>query len=125
MRGHHGSALSHINSGVKILSEVEFTDDGEQRHGALTTSPHPFVDFQELEILFNRLDAQAAQACQRFLLLTPSPYEQRPSFFLSCYMFFPPLSTKSRSSSLTALQMIGTRPMLLKKHPRDIRKGFG
>lgn len=81
LRGHHGSAVSHVTSGVKILSEVEFNDDGEQHHGVLTTSSHPFVDFQELEILFNRLDAQTAQ-------------------------------------------MMGTRPMLLKKCPRDMEKGF-
>lgn len=75
---------------------MEFSDDGEQRHGALTTSPHPFVDFQELEILFNRLDAQATQACQRFLLSIPKPYEQRPSFFLSSYiLFFPSVYKKS------------------------------
>lgn len=81
LRGHHGSALSHVNSGVKILSEVEFNNNGEQHHGVLTASPHPFVNLQELEILFNRLDAQAAQ-------------------------------------------MVGTRPMLLQKRPRDMEKGF-
>lgn len=81
LRGHHGSALSHVNSGVKILSEVEFNDDGGQHHGVLTTSPHPFVDFRELEILFNRLDAQAAQ-------------------------------------------MLGTPVMPLKRHPKDVEKGF-
>ena len=63
LRGHHGSALSHIRSGVKILSEVESNDDGEQNHGVLMISQHPFVDFRELEILFNRLDSQAAQVC--------------------------------------------------------------
>lgn len=61
LRGHHGSALSHIKSGVKILAEVEFNDNGAQQHGVLMTSPQPFVDFRELEILLNRLDAQAAQ----------------------------------------------------------------
>ena len=51
LRGHHGSALSHVNSGIKSLGEVEVTNDGEQRYGVLITSPHPFVDFQELEIM--------------------------------------------------------------------------
>ena len=79
MRAHHGLALSHIQSGVKILSEVEFNSDGDQFHSVLTTSRHPFVDFQELEIKFNRLDSQAAQvrACSVSLSpssSTPSPY---------------------------------------------------
>ena len=67
LRGHHGSALSHIQSGVKILSEVDFNDNGEQNHSFLVTLPHPFVDLRDLEILFNRLDAQAAQVCLRSL----------------------------------------------------------
>ena len=76
LRGHHGSALSHIKSGVKILTEVEHNDGGEQHHGVLMTSQHPFVDFRELEILFNRLDYQVAQVCPRSLLLLPSPHAQ-------------------------------------------------
>lgn len=56
-------------SGVKILSEVEVDDNGEQRHGVLLTSSHPFVDFWDLEILFNRLDAQAGQVCLSMLIL--------------------------------------------------------
>ena len=67
LRGHHGSALSHIQSGVKILSEVAINDHGEQNHGVLMTSPHPFVHFWQLEILFNRLDAQTSQVCLRSL----------------------------------------------------------
>ena len=46
LRGHHGSALSHIKSGVKILTEVEHNESGEQHHGVLTTTRHPFVEFQ-------------------------------------------------------------------------------
>ena len=81
LRGHHGSALSHIKSGVKILTEVEHNDSGEQHHGVLMTSQYPFVDFRELEILFNRLDYQVAQVCPLSLPQVPSPHAQ----------FWPPL----------------------------------
>ena len=72
LRGHHGSALSHITSGVKILSEVALNEHGELNHGVLRTLPHPFVDFWQLEILFNRLDAQVSQACLRSLPSIPA-----------------------------------------------------
>lgn len=112
LRGHHGCALSHIKSGVKILAEVEFNDDGAQQHGVLMTSPQPFVDFRELEILLNRLDAQAAQVRPCFLALICSPYAECPRYLLDLL------------TVLTALQMIGTPPMLLKTRPREIEKGF-
>ena len=76
LRGHHGSALSHIKSGVKILTEVEHNAGGEQHHGVLMTSQHPFVEFRELEILFNRLDYQVAQVCPLCLPSVPSPLAQ-------------------------------------------------
>ena len=78
LRGHHGSALSHIKSGVKILSEVEHKDGGEQHHGVLMTSRHPFVDIQELEILFNRLDYQVAPVCPRSLPLISHAHCRHP-----------------------------------------------
>ena len=72
LRGHHGSALSHISSGVKILTEVEHNDGGGQHHGVLMSSQYPFVDFRELEILFNRLDYQVAQVGPRSFPSVPS-----------------------------------------------------
>lgn len=77
----------------------------------LKASPHPFVDLQDLEILFNRLDAQAAQACLCSLPLTSSSYPQR-------------LSYQQIDYPLIAEQMIGTPPMLLRERSRDIEKGF-
>ena len=76
LRGHHGSALSHIKSGVKILTEIEHSYGGEQHHGVLMTPQYPFVDLRELEIYFNRLDYQVAQVCFRSLPLLPSPHAQ-------------------------------------------------
>ena len=78
MRGHHGSALSHIKSGVNILNEVEYNSEGKQNHLTLMTSLHPFVDFRELEVLFNRLDSQAVQVTTPF-----SSVLSWPSFPLS------------------------------------------
>jgi len=61
LRGHHGSALSHITSGVKILSEVRDGAEGRPTHGSLTVSAHPYVGLESLEVLFNRLNTQVAQ----------------------------------------------------------------
>lgn len=49
LRGHHGSALSHINSGVRILSQANETTRTEQKHD------------ETLDPVFARLDAQAVQ----------------------------------------------------------------
>lgn len=94
------------------MAEVEFNDDGAQQHGVLMTSPRPFVDFRELEILLNRLDAQAAQVRPCFLALICSSYAQCQRYPLDLL------------AVLTALQMVGTPPMLLKTRPREIEKGF-
>lgn len=61
LRGHHGSALSHITSGVNILSEVHASADGKRSHGALTVSAHPYAELQTLEVFFNRLHAGVCQ----------------------------------------------------------------
>ena len=96
---------------MKILTEVESNDNGGQSHGVLVISPHPFVEFRELEILFNRLDYQVAQVCLRSFPL-PS------AFVYSVDLTFRPCTM------LTPAQMIGTPPMLLKTRPRDIENGF-
>ncbi len=51
--------MSHINSGLKILSEIHSNDGSEPSHGSLTVSSRPFVELANLEVLFNRLDSQA------------------------------------------------------------------
>lgn len=61
LRGHHGSALSHITSGVKILSEVRSGAEGKATHGSLTVSANPYVRLENLEVIFNRLNTQVAQ----------------------------------------------------------------
>lgn len=49
LRGHHGSALSHIRSGVRILSEANEINRIEQKHD------------DTLDPVFARLDAQVVQ----------------------------------------------------------------
>ncbi|KAL6722228.1 hypothetical protein ACLMJK_001335 [Lecanora helva] len=41
LRGHHGAAMSHIGSGVRLLSEVEARTDGAPNHHILRVSRHP------------------------------------------------------------------------------------
>ena len=50
--------MSHINSGVKILSEIHSNDEKGPSHGSLTVSSRPFIELANLEVLFNRLDSQ-------------------------------------------------------------------
>ena len=63
IRGHHGSALSHISSGVKILSEVQSSPVGRKSSGGLKVSSIPYVDLKEFEVIFNRLNSQGSQVC--------------------------------------------------------------
>jgi len=64
LRGHHGSALSHIHSGVRILSEANETTRMEQKHD------------ETLDPVFARLDAQAVQVSKAshlaFMVKEPS-----------------------------------------------------
>ena len=50
--------MSHVNAGVKILSEIHSNDENGPSHGSLSISSHPFVELAHLEVLFNRLDSQ-------------------------------------------------------------------
>ena len=62
LRGHFASALSHIRSGVKILSEIRFHgEEPQSRHSFVRSSAIPYVPLESLEVLFCRLDFQATQ----------------------------------------------------------------
>lgn len=63
LRGHHGSALSHIDSGVKILSQVHEQERGTPQQ--LHPSQGLCVPRECLDVIFARLDAQRVQV--RFL----------------------------------------------------------
>ena len=61
IRGHHGSAMSHISSGVKILSELQPNAQWVEPASSLKISAIPYVDLQSFEVIFNRLNSQASQ----------------------------------------------------------------
>ena len=61
VRGHHGSAMSHISSGVKILSEVQSDSIGAKSSSNLKVTAIPYVDLESFQVIFNRLNLQASQ----------------------------------------------------------------
>ncbi len=60
--------MSHIVSGVKILSEIQSSvqEQGSATHGTLTISSHPYVELANFEVIFNRLDNQVSQVSLEF-----------------------------------------------------------
>lgn len=60
MQSSYGPAITHVQSGMKILCEVQY--DGQQpRHSILEASAVPYVPITVLEELFMRLDLQVTQ----------------------------------------------------------------
>ncbi len=108
LRGHHGSALSHVRSGVKILSEVHTNEHCPCSSSVLSLSTYPYVGLPTLELFFSRLDSQIAQV--NFLVLS------------TCQQKLLDLPRSRRM--LTRTQMLGTRPMLLQTKPSDKVPGF-
>ena len=60
LRGHHGSSLLHIRSGIKLLAETLQQDANSKPLQRFTCNLVPLAD---LEIYFNRLDLQAVAVC--------------------------------------------------------------
>ncbi|KAL8868452.1 MAG: hypothetical protein Q9198_008173 [Flavoplaca austrocitrina] len=58
LRGHHGSALSHIRSGTQILNQV---DEEGREHGREESSRQLCVPLETLDVVFSRLDQQVVQ----------------------------------------------------------------
>ena len=58
LRGHYGSAVSHLMSGTRILEESMVTEDGTYDAGEQTKVLFPYVSKEKLLPLFNRLDSQ-------------------------------------------------------------------
>ncbi|PVI00600.1 hypothetical protein DM02DRAFT_592558 [Periconia macrospinosa] len=62
----YGAAITHIQSGMRILSEVECNPDtGLHRHDTLLVSQISYVPINMLEKLFMRLDCQVFQMVGR------------------------------------------------------------
>ena len=64
MQSNYGSAISHIQSGLKIL--VQFARK-QQSHLILQSSEVPYVSMEMLEEIFMRLDLQVSQVRSRKL----------------------------------------------------------
>ncbi|KAL8702901.1 MAG: hypothetical protein Q9201_003935 [Fulgogasparrea decipioides] len=58
LRGHHGSALSHIRSGTRILSQMNEEEDGTV---SANESKQLCIELETLDVVFARLDAQEVQ----------------------------------------------------------------
>jgi hypothetical protein len=53
MYGSYGPAIAHLQSGNKIICEINFdVRSRTHRHAALRTSPAPYVPMETLEQLF-------------------------------------------------------------------------
>ncbi|KAL9577951.1 MAG: hypothetical protein Q9212_006037 [Teloschistes hypoglaucus] len=66
LRGHHGSALSHIHSGVQILTQANQVD-GDNEAGQSYDTDRLCVPRDTLDVIFARLDAQEVQVGQFFI----------------------------------------------------------
>lgn len=66
MQSSYGSAITHVQSGMKILCEVQYSEQ-QPRHAVLEASPVPYVPMEMLEEMFMRLDLQVTQVSQRDL----------------------------------------------------------
>ena len=62
MLGSYGSALKHMNSGAKMLCEMESKEESNGSHcGLLRASTIPYVPMETLDNIFLRLNLQVSQ----------------------------------------------------------------
>ncbi|TVY16679.1 hypothetical protein LARI1_G006301 [Lachnellula arida] len=62
MQCSYGSAITHIQSGMKILCEVKYNEETRRhQHDVLGTSETPYIPIERLEEMFVRLDHQVTQ----------------------------------------------------------------
>lgn len=62
MQNNYGSAITHVQSGMKILSEINYDEEYHQhQHDILRVSKIPYASIEMLQEMFVRLDNQATQ----------------------------------------------------------------
>ena len=62
MQSSYGSAITHVQSGMKILCEVKYNKEiRRHQHDVLRVSEIPYVSIEMLEQMFMRLDLQITQ----------------------------------------------------------------
>lgn len=63
MQGNYAQAIAHIQSGCKILYEMEYNEQTRERHhDVLVSAKFPYVPVKALEELFMRLDFSVVEA---------------------------------------------------------------
>ncbi|TAQ91397.1 hypothetical protein B7494_g353 [Chlorociboria aeruginascens] len=102
LRAHHHAALSHIEGGLKIISDLQ----SSQTNSVLTISPSPYVPLSVLIPIFAVLEGQANQ------LSTDRHYLQKPFGQLPNPGDLPdvPSSFQNFEEARTALYQIRNRP---------------
>jgi hypothetical protein len=59
MQGSYGRAISHLQSGIKILGEIQYDEEtNSHRHEVLTCANSPHVPMSILLEMYMRLDYQ-------------------------------------------------------------------
>jgi len=67
MQGSYGPAILHVQSGMKILSQVQYNAITESHeHDVLGASEIPYVSMDVLERLFVGLDLQVTQVRRQY-----------------------------------------------------------
>lgn len=62
MRSSYGSAITHVQSGMKILSEVKYDEKTRcYQHDVLVASKLPYVSIEVLKEMFMRVDHRVTQ----------------------------------------------------------------
>ncbi len=62
MQCSYGSAISHIQSGTKVLCELQYNEEAKYYHHKSLESPTaPYVTVETLQELFLRLDLQVTE----------------------------------------------------------------
>lgn len=62
MQSSYGPAITHVQSGMKVLCEVTYNKEIRRyQHDVLGASEIPYVSIEMLEEMFVRLDLQATQ----------------------------------------------------------------
>lgn len=72
MQGSYGPAIVLVQSGLKILYEVQYNEETRRyEHDVLGASEIPYVSLEVLQDLFMRLDLQVTQVrllyCARYV----------------------------------------------------------
>ncbi|KFY11794.1 hypothetical protein V492_04257 [Pseudogymnoascus sp. VKM F-4246] len=83
MQSRYGSAITHVQSGVKILCEVKFDEETRRhQHHALKASKIPYISIEMLEEMFLRLDFQVSQMVREPELIANHAQKQEiPTIF--------------------------------------------